>query len=518
MSIYFHNKALLIAAFIAAAASLRAQVTEAWVTPFAVDTNSQQVYDMALDDSGNVFIVGKTDDPSWQGFDGFVTKLSPGGSVLWWRKFGAYTWQNWFNTVAVDDSGNVYASGVQYDQSTFQSFMSVKYNSSGQLQWADTLPARGGIDNVSPANGEVITLIDNYNITIRKHVGNSLAWEIQNDTSLFSQMLFPFFIGADSSGNIYVAGDRVINSYRRFFVKKFDSAGGFIWNSEFDPSQENDYIEDMKVDKYGNAYLSGRVDGTSGGFAVAKFDPSGGLAWSNIYNPNVAYAKASHLSVDKDGNVYISGLYETSSSSDKCYVIKYDFAGVFQWDVPLDSASWSGSYNNIICDRWGNVYVTYKKDAPTSVFTDYRTCRLSPADGSIVWKIDYNGAFNSADLPVKILVDSAESVIVTGMESGSSVTFATTIKYAQSVGISEPAPAGNIMIYPNPANDGFKIRLDGNQMKEITIYNSLGQPVWKQSHIGEKEIFIRKGELERGIYFIRVSSEDKLYRNKVVIQ
>jgi len=494
-------------------------VAQQWATPHAVNsTNTQTTYDMTLDDSGNVYIVGLTDNGMGLN-DGYVAKLSSTGVVLWDRTYGQAGWQDWFNTVSVDDSGNVYAAGLKNNSTGLQSTMIVKYNSSGQLQYTDTLTLRNAVDNISPYNGSILTLIWNYNVTIRKYQGNSLLWQITNDSTTMAYSILPKFIGLDTIGNIYVGGSKAISSDVRYFVKKFDSNGGFLWSSEYNPGPSIDDLEDMKIDKYGNAYLVGYINNSNGGFSIVKFNPTGGLAWAKVYNTNVVIANKSAIDVDKNGNVYISGRYSTSTAS-QCHVVKYDSAGNFQWYTPLDTIG-AGANTDIALDVSGNVFVTSPKYPFTG--SNYRTCRLSPVNGSIVWEIDYNGAANNTDYSVKVLPDTIGNVYVTGMEQKSSGgNYATTIKYSQSVGINELNISPNISIYPNPSSGIFTVNLTTNseQLSTIQIHNTLGELIsplsLRRGVGGEVELDLRSKS--PGIYFITVTTKENTYNAKIIIQ
>jgi hypothetical protein len=90
-------------------------------------------------------------------------------------------------------------------------------------------------------------------------------------------------------GNIYVAGNKSTSDFK-YFVKKFDSNGGFLWHSEINPSTQNDFLEDLHIDKFGNAYLVGTINEPNGGFEIAKFNTSGVLVWDIQYDTNVSNA------------------------------------------------------------------------------------------------------------------------------------------------------------------------------------------------------------------------------------
>lgn len=82
-----------------------------------------------------------------------------------------------------------------------------------------------------------------------------------------------------------------------------------------------------------------------------------------------------------------------------------------------------------------------------------------------------------------------------------------------STSVEESEPEA-LMVFPNPAKDLITVK--GVPMKEVGIYNLMGQQIISKAVIGE-ECGIEVGSLVSGIYFVRVESEDgKLFIQKFV--
>ncbi len=74
-----------------------------------------------------------------------------------------------------------------------------------------------------------------------------------------------------------------------------------------------------------------------------------------------------------------------------------------------------------------------------------------------------------------------------------------------------------IIVYPNPATTEFTINAEGTKIKEIKIYNVLGEMLKsfdKLKITGSETIDI--SILPSGIYFIQVKTEQGLIRKKFV--
>ena len=75
----------------------------------------------------------------------------------------------------------------------------------------------------------------------------------------------------------------------------------------------------------------------------------------------------------------------------------------------------------------------------------------------------------------------------------------------------------NMIVYPNPARDFFKLRLDYSYMfMNIAIYNTNGQVVLKKRTILPDEP-VNISSLEKGVYIIIISKDSFQNRAKLVI-
>lgn len=78
----------------------------------------------------------------------------------------------------------------------------------------------------------------------------------------------------------------------------------------------------------------------------------------------------------------------------------------------------------------------------------------------------------------------------------------------------------NIEISPNPNDGRFIVQLklqDIFRPKDITVYNSLGQMVYKTTTTN-LQLYIDLSSRPKGLYYIKVQSSNNLYIDKIVIQ
>jgi len=194
---------------------------------------------MALDTFGNIYIAGW----SWGvGWDFCVVKIDSSGQEEWvYRYNGLANVEDLLYDLVVDDSGNVYLSGVSTND-TLQLFTLIKVDSGGNERWCfiDAGPPgyKGGIAHR---------------------------------------------IGVDGLGGIYGAGFlRNMWDIAQIAVVKLNSSGELAWWYIYPhnpPSPWLDVTHDMVVDVYGNVYLAGRicVSSWNDDIVVMKFASSQGV-------------------------------------------------------------------------------------------------------------------------------------------------------------------------------------------------------------------------------------------------
>ncbi len=73
-----------------------------------------------------------------------------------------------------------------------------------------------------------------------------------------------------------------------------------------------------------------------------------------------------------------------------------------------------------------------------------------------------------------------------------------------------------IIIFPNPSIDGFVAVKGANTIKEILIYNALGQYVGKAVHNASATMTLKLGN-DRGVYILRITQNDGSISSKRVV-
>ncbi len=238
----------------------------------------------------------------------------------------------------------------------------------------------------------------------------------------------------DGAGNVYVAGASTgTNSGFDFTVVKYNSDGVTQWISRYNgPANSEDDAYLVKVDNSGNVYISGAStgSGTEFDYCVVKYNSIVVQQWTARYNgPGNATDEVYSLQIDNTGNVYITGYSNGGASSDDICTIKYNSAGVEQWNKRYNGSANNDDYGNSIqIDNTGNSYVTGAVTR-TGSDQDYITIKYD-ANGNQIWTVFYNGPGNSIDFPSSNAIDVNGNIYVTGYSVGSGTSRDyCTIKY-----------------------------------------------------------------------------------------
>jgi hypothetical protein len=386
---------------------------------------------VTADDSGNVYVTGNFNSASLPfgtttlmnanagSHDIFVTKYDENGNVLWAMRNGGSN-NDYAQSIAVDDSGNVYVSGyftsptITFGTTTLLSAGStdvfiVKYDGSGNVIWATGAGGSGGdyaqsiaadasgnvymtgyFDSATLTFGTtVLTNAGSSNIFIAKYDGNgNVIWATHYGGSSND---YAVSITANSSGKVYITGyfnsptlsfgSTILNnvSNHDIFVVKFDANGNVLW-AKSNGGSGGDYGQSIAADGSGNVYVTGyfisptitfgtttlnNVGGSD--IFIAKYDGSGNILWATS-NGGSATDAGDCVAADASGNVYVTGYFNSSSltfgtttlinaGSYDVFTVKYDVNGNILWSTGNGGASLEGG-DGIAADNLGNVYVT----------------------------------------------------------------------------------------------------------------------------------------------------------------
>jgi hypothetical protein len=440
---------------------------ERWVARYNnLDNNSLNYsWALAVNNSGDVYVTGVSYNSGTTSSDYATIKYDPSGNQLWAKRYhGSGNSYDGARALAIDNSGNVYVTGLSYGSSTHGDYATIKYDPNGNQLWVKCYNGPGNNEDVAQA----LALDNSGNVYV---TGYSISGGTGYDPNFLdyatikysglngNQLWVNRYNGPgnnldagralaidNNSGNVCVTGYSIGSGtgYDYATVKYRPTDGNQLWVKRYDgPPSGDDRPYALAIDGSGNVYVTGRSrgSGTSGDdYATVKYSPDGNQLWVARYNgpgDNNDWARA--LIVDNSGNVYVSGVTGYSDGGST----KYDYATVKY--APDGNQLWVARYNALqsrytppetlaalAIDNSGNVYLAGNKySGVTSWDYDWVTIKYDP-NGNQLWVTDYNGPANNTDEIYDLAIDNSGNVYVTGWSATSNGTCDyATIKYTQ---------------------------------------------------------------------------------------
>lgn len=409
---------LLILLFITFNNSFPQSFLPEWVQSF---NSNESAFDyannIAVDSLGNVYVTGKSYS-EWTEYDYLTIKYNSLGNLQWSARYnGPGNFTDEPTGIVVDKSGNIYVTGFSYGGSSDYDYTTIKYNSNGVQQWVDRY--NGVADSTDKANS--ITLDGTGNIIISGQsfkLGGTYNYDcmtIKYNSSGSRLWIKNFEMPSTGNENkVFLNSDQSGNIYVVGYMTyellrlKYNNNGNLLWNFVDNYSSESISFD---LDFSGNQYISTYPVGGGYNCSLMKFNTSGIKQWtSTTYN-----LKPKSIKVDSSGNSVLTGI-GTYPNTD-IFTIKFNTNGVQQWNEKYGATGpiWDESITLTI-DISGNVYVAGYSNYPSSS----SDCILLKYNSSGIrqWISRYDGPLHSSDRPQAIGKDYYGNIYVTGYTVG----------------------------------------------------------------------------------------------------
>ena len=394
---------------------------EQWVVAYnGPDSSSENIADIAVDISGNIYLTGTSDVSG--GSDWATVKYNNDGVEQWVARFdGPGNYYDGASAVTVDGSGNVYVTGYVAPEQSFVNvdYATIKYDISGVEQWVSYYDGPGQASDQAKA----ITL--------------------------------------DDSGNVYVTGISVGSAGNSDYATiKYNGDGVERWVARYNgPGNSDDVAVDIVVDKMRNVIVSGgsKGDGTNYDFATVQYNSAGVEQWVSRYDGSAHnWDFPEEMVINEQGDVFITG-YGDGTNNDDFITIKYDNSGDQKWVSKYDGVAYGyDRSNSVALGDNGNIYVTGVSTGYSNT-RDYVTIKINP-EGYREWTMRYDAGY---DQPADVVTDGLGHIYVTGdsVFDYDTEILCTTIKYtdpsATTIEYISSIIPGFFQLkqnYPNPFN------------------------------------------------------------------
>jgi len=416
-------------------------------------------------------------------------KLDVNGNLVWRNNYLS-TIFSYPCGIIPDGSGGIYLTGRFNGMLTVGSVTLTannnktwiaRINSSGTTAWAK----QAGTTAASLRNrGNDLVILSSGNIVISGYYSDSLKF----DSNIFTES----FTNVSGSGKL------------KPYIACFTSSGNNLWIKGFTTEGQNihngfDCGYGISKDNADNIYLTGTisdstrigttlVNADSGRAFLAKFSSAGIAQWVKLFASN---GLSWGISAQTDNqNIFIVG----------------NFAGVGVFGSAIDTSVGTNVFV-VKTDMNGNISTHTRVNADLSSYT-YQS--YYDNSGSITIAGGFTGF--SASFPF------AGSLNNTGPVSTDDF-FLWRICLSNITSVNKIHPTDNtIFISPNPATSELRIENPELKIKEIKIYDVLGEKVYSEQQVtsGQKYVTVNVSKLPSRIYFVRVKTSEGINVAKFV--
>lgn len=278
-----------------------------------------------VDQNNDIYITGMESNNNSGSY--YTVKVSASGIIEWTNSYrGPYLPKvHEGMDIAVHDSDNIYAVGMEYRNSTTTDMKLIKYNSTGDTLWT-----------------------------------RRFSWD-EEYGGQWQSLDRGLFVDLDSFGNIYVISER--SGPTKFVTIKYDAQGNLLWIEQFHPDFSIVFPDsrpyDFHVDSIGNSYATGSVFYDADSLFVLKRTLDGNIDWLHIYSETHG-CRGMSLQV-KDSITFVGGFQYGCNGCTRYHVaLKFDESGHLIWDYLIDSdiSIVNGGSYDIALDSEGGVYLT----------------------------------------------------------------------------------------------------------------------------------------------------------------
>jgi len=287
-------------------------------------TNNDYGIAVAVDNSGNYYVAGATDNGGSTNYDAKIWKFNSSGVPQFTLTYAGTSGLNDIGTgIYIDGTSGVYVCCSSENSSTSYNYALLKYSLSGSLQWGPSIydyaalvdvpisvTIDGSVVSVMGSSASSITKSDMAVARFNKITGTYIGATRTAISGVGYDQAYNF--KKDASQNIYLVGKCSTNgiNYNMELVK-IDPTYSIVWTRTVDVSGGEDIATSVDVDLSGNVFMAGYTTKTGGlkQMSFYKYDASGTLLnqyhQSSKNGTSDAYAAA--ISTSPAGQTYFIG-------------------------------------------------------------------------------------------------------------------------------------------------------------------------------------------------------------------
>ncbi len=464
-----------------------------------VPNRGQFAYDIIETTDGNFLLCGISAINSPWGFDGKIMKVNQNGDTLWTKTLYASTYNNSNDlllSIAPNGNNYVFAGGGFVNNQQKQDAWLLEYSLNGtktkEVKFGGT--QNDIINKIVPLSSGGFIAVGNTK-SFGTQIGGADMWIIRlnnNLDTLWTKTIDMGYIDDASGiipfqndkfliiGNSCVANCNALFNYEiNAHILVTDTLGNLLSDKTFSSGKKNIFSA-IAATNDGGAIITGGINTAANHPNIqlwaVKLNANTDTVWTKRYGLANRYNGGNSIFQQADGN-YIIGAYtqtycdQINTDYDDPWVLKLNSNGDTLWTLHM-----GGMENDGI-----------KKI-------------ISANDGTLVFAGYY-------DLPSDTLVIMVPSKFYIG-------------KVIDTLLSSTPAVHSifEINLFPNPLSTQTTLTANQNLSNAtLTVSNIFGQTVKEIKNISGQAVTLSRNNLSSGIYFIRLTQDNKIIATKKII-
>jgi hypothetical protein len=436
-----------------------------WQKNYSCGTVNENSVQQTTD--GGYVIVGTTNCIGPGHTDIFLIKTDAFGDTLWTKTYGSTEDEEGWAVLQTADTGFIIGGWG----GTFNGhYYVVKTDNIGNILWEKKYGGSGP----EIANAIIQTSEGGYAITGSTNSFGFTESEV-------------YVIKIDANGN--VQWSKTIGEYL------------WDWSTDIQQTSDNGYIVVGYTHSFSAAF--------DNDIYLIKLDSMGNYSWSQTYtNPDNQVGTS--VKQTTDGGYIIAGYSNFSSSTYQMFLIKANAYGILQWTKAYNGNTRAGSVE--LTSDGGYVLAGIRSSPNGACLIKTDSLGNSGCNESSASFLDaYQVSQITSPATNVILVNSVVSNHATVVSSGTTdstlcLNFPTDLK---------KIAVQTFSIYPNPTSGTFTIQTP-LESGDIQVFNVLGEIAYSTTLNTKNQIL--NTALAPGIYFVKVSSGEKVFIQKVVIE
>jgi hypothetical protein len=423
---------VLISCFFAIPAKSQQQI-QAFIEKFGSTGIQQNFYKNSVQKSadGHVYVCGATLN-SEGNYDMILSKFTSNNALVWSVTYnGSAGGDDYAADLVIDDFGDIIITGTKSINAMNYDAVTIKYNSSGVLQWISTYSgSAGSLDGgVSIAHdsfnniyicggtygssGNSDFLCAKYNSTGSQQWVNTWDGENLSDAAVR--------LSADGSAITVIGSSQQTTVKWKMATVRFNALSGAYMASQLSGGDANgfDKVADLAVDSNDNTYVVGSVKNQANGYdlKVIKLNPDLTINWQETYNGNQGLNdEGLSLELTASNDVVVCGYTESNNQGKDFVINKYDgILGNLLWSRIVDEDNGDDEATGFKLDSFGNAIICGSSFKDGNL--DYCIKKLNSINGELIWSSRWNGDANEDDVPTNIALSEGDSSVYVGGQS-----------------------------------------------------------------------------------------------------